>query len=101
MNNINPDKDILLVEHFWELVLIIKSNNLKGKEGEMTIFNDLYKKISEKPDCPCNKNAINFLENIRSNLDKFLTEQEIADLKKNENVKVIHVRKKDGSILEF
>lgn len=100
-DNLSSDKDILLIEHHWELVVIIHSYNLQGTEGQMKVFADLYKKVSENPSCPCHKNSIEFLDNIRNNLNIFLKPEEIEKIKHEEEAKIIHVKRKDGSILEF
>jgi len=97
----NPDKDILLIEHHWELVIMIHSYNLKGIDGQLKIFAELYEKISQNPSCPCHKNSIAYLDNIKNNLDKFLTKEEIEKIKKEEEAQIIHVKRKDKSILEF
>jgi hypothetical protein len=101
MSEINKDKDILLVEHHWELVVIVHSYNLKGNDGQLNVYADIYKTVGQKPDCPCNKNHIAFLDNIKDNIDKILTSEEIEKIKKEEQVKIVHVKKKDGSLLEF
>jgi len=101
MSEIDKNKDILLVEQHWELVVMIHSYNLKGNDGQLTVYSDIYQKVGEKPDCPCNKNNIAFLDNIKDNLDKFLLPEEINKIKKEEQAKIVHVKKKDGSILEF
>jgi hypothetical protein len=98
---IDKNKDILLIEHHWELVVIIHSYNLKGNDGQLPIYCDIYQKVGQKPNCPCNKNNIAFLDNIKDNLDKFLLPDEILKIKKEEQAKIIHLKKKDGSILEF
>ena len=98
---LNKDKDILLIEHHWELVVIIHSYNLKGNDGQFPIYCDIYQKVGQNPTCQCNKNNIAFLDNIKDNLNAFLLEEEVLKIKKEEQVKIIHVKKKDGSILEF
>jgi len=97
----NPDKDILLIEHNWELVIIIQSYKLYGTEGQLRTFSDLYQKISQNPNCPCHKNSIAYIDNVKDNLDKFLTKEEVEKIKKEEEVKLIHVKRKDKSILEI
>lgn len=97
----NPDKDILLIEHHWELVIIINSYNLNGTDGQMKAYCDFYKKVSQNPSCPCHKNTIAYLDNVKDNLDKFLKPEEIEKIKKEEEVKIIHVQRKDKSLLEF
>jgi hypothetical protein len=97
----NPDKDILLVEHHWELVVMIHSYNLEGTDKQMKIYADLYQKVSQNPSCPCHKNTLAFLDNVKDNLNKFLKPEEIEKIKKEEEVKIIHIKKKDKSILEF
>jgi len=101
MNEIDKDKDILLIEHHWELVVMVHSYNLKGNDGQLNAYADIYKTVGQKPDCPCNKNHIAFLDNIKDNLDKLLDPEEIQKIKKEEQVKIVHVKKKDGSLLEF
>jgi hypothetical protein len=101
MNQINPDKDVLLIEHHWELVVMVHSYNLQGPDGQLKAFADIYKKVSENPKCPCNKNSIAYLDNIKNNLNKFLKPEEIEKIKNEETVKIVHVKKSDGSILEF
>lgn len=97
----NPDKDILLIEHHWELVVIIHSYNLNGIDGQMKAYSDFYQKVSQNPSCPCHKNTIAYLDNVKDNLDKFLKPEEIEKIKKEEEVKIIHVQRKDKSLLEF
>lgn len=97
----NPDKDILLIEHYWELVVIINSYSLKGLENQMPIYAEFYTKIGQNPSCPCNKNHFAYLDNIKDNLNRFLKPEEIELIKKEEEVLLIHVKRKDGSILEF
>jgi hypothetical protein len=101
MSEIDKDKDILLVEHHWELVVMIHSYNLKGNDGQLNAYADIYKAVGQKPDCPCNKNHIAFLDNIKDNIDKILTSEEIEKIKKEEQAKIVHIKKKDGSLLEF
>lgn len=101
MNKIDPDKDVLLIEHHWELVVMVHSYNLEGPDGQLKAFADIYKKVSENPKCPCNKNSIAYLDNIKNNLNKFLKPAEIEKIKNEETVKIVHVKKSDGSILEF
>jgi hypothetical protein len=101
MSEIDKDKDILLVEHHWELVVMIHSYNLKGNDGQLNAYADIYKTVGQKPDCPCNKNHIAFLDNIKDNIDKILTSEEIEKIKKEEQAKIVHIKKKDGSLLEF
>lgn len=98
---INPDKDILLVEHHWELVVMIHSYNLEGLNGQLKIFAEIYKKVADNPGCKCNQNNIAFLDNIKNQLNHFLKPQEIEKIKKEEEVKIIHIRKTDGSIIEL
>jgi len=93
--------DILLVENHWELVTIIHSYNLKGNDVQMPIYVEFYKKIGDNPNCACNKNHIAYLNNIKDNLNKYLTPLEIEKIKREENVKIIHIKKSDGSILEI
>ena len=57
--------------------------------------------VATNPTCPCNKNHISFLNNIKDHLDQFLTKEEIDLIKKEEEVKVIHVKKENKEILEF
>lgn len=101
MSEINPENDILLIEHHWELVVIIHSYNLKGNDGQFPIYAEFYEKIGQNPNCPCNKNHIAYLDNIKDNLNKFLLPEEIEKIKIEEKVKIVHVKKKDGSLLEF
>lgn len=101
MSEINKDKDILLIENHWEFVVMIHSYNLKGNDNQLPIYCDIYQKVGQNPNCGCNKNNIAFLDNIKDNLDKLLLPEEIEKIKKEEQVKIIHVKKKDGSILEF
>ena len=101
MSEFNPDKDILLIENHWEFVVMINSYNLKGNDGQFPIYADFYQKVGKDPTCPCNKNHIHYLNNIRDNLSKFLLPEEIIRIKEREEVKIIHVKKTDGSILEF
>ena len=101
MNEIDKDKDVLLIEHHYELVIIIQSYNLKGNDGQLPIYCDFYRKIGENPTCQCNKNHVAFLDNIKNNLNKFLLASEIEKIKKEERAKIIHIKTKDGSILEF
>jgi hypothetical protein len=101
MNEINPENDILLIENHWELVVIINSYNLKGNDGQFPIYSEFYQKIGQNPTCPCNKNHIAYLDNIKDNLNKFLLPEEMEKIKREEKVKIVHVKKKDGSLLEF
>jgi len=98
---IDPDKDILLVEHHWELVVMIHSYNLEGINGQLKIFAEIYRKVSENPGCKCNKNNIAFLNNIKDQLNHFLKPEEIEKIKKEEEVKILHIKKSDGSIIEI
>lgn len=98
---INPDKDVLLIENHWEFVVMVHSYNLRGVDQQFPIYVDFYQKIGQNPSCPCNKNHIAYLDNIKDNLNKYLTKEEIEKIKKEEQVKIIHVKRKDGSILEF
>ena len=99
--NLDPEKDILLIEHHWELVVIIHSYNLEGINGQLKIFAEIYKKVADNPNCGCNKNHIAFLDNIKNQLNHFLKPQEIEKIKTEEGVKIIHIKKSDGSILEI
>ena len=101
MSEFDKDKDLLLIEHHWELVVIISSYNLKGNDGQLPVYADIYKKVGQDPQCSCNKNHIAYLNNIRDNLNKFLLPDEVQKIKKEENVKIVHVKKTDGSLLEF
>jgi hypothetical protein len=101
MNEIDKDKDILLIENHWELVVMIHSYNLKGNDGQFPVYADIYQKVGQNPTCACNKNHIAYLDNIKDNLNGFLLPEEIEKIKKEEQVKIVHVKKKDGSLLEF
>jgi hypothetical protein len=101
MSEINPNNDILLIENHWELVVMIHSYNLKGNDSQLKAYADIYQKVGENPDCPCNKNHKSYLDLIKDHLDKYLTQEEIQKIKSEENAKIVHIKRKDGSLLEF
>jgi len=93
--------DILIIEKNWEIIVLIHDYKLKGLDGIMDKYNDIYNKVAANPNCSCNKNHIAFLNNIKDHLNSFLTSEEIDLLKKQEEVKVIQVLKENKEILEF
>jgi len=91
----------LFIEKHWELMTIVNSYNLQGVNQQMMIYKDIYKKVADNPNCPCNKNHMNFLNSTKDNLDKFLTSEEIELIKAKEETKYIHILQTDGKILEI
>jgi hypothetical protein len=91
----------LYIEKHWELMTIINSYNLKGVNQQMMIYKDIYSKVADNPNCPCNKNHMNFLNSTKDNLDKFLTPEEIKIIKEKEDTDNIYVVKSEGGLLEI
>jgi len=92
---------VLSIEKNWEIIVLIHDYKLKGINDIMDKYKNIYDAVASNPTCPCNKNHIAFLNNIKDNLNQFLTKEEINIIKEKEEAQVIHVKKENKEILEF